>query len=280
VVPAPAVLPTVAVAVAIVVPVPPGLLLPVAVLSISSVPDPEIRKTTCAFTPAPTTFHGDLLASRDIEPTAIHKIDGTPNMPVRQEVEAHRSTFNYSGNPPQNISSDAARWCAQSGILLSVPVMVPAAAVVLVPVVVLVPAPAVLLAVAVPVPPGLLLPVAVMCIPSVTDSEIRMTTGAFTPAPTTFHGGLLARRDIEPPAIHKIDGKATRDGNFFKSMAKSIKANRASLIADETCKQYTGYYTSSSGSENNPFQYWIEGDAMRMRIELKFRLIHQRMLAR
>ena len=146
--------------------------------------------------------------------------------PARQAVEAHRSTFNYSGNPPQNISSDAARWCARSGIPLSVPVMVPAAAVVLVPVVVVVPAPAVLLAVAVPVPPELLLPVAVLCISSVPDSEIRMTTRAFNPAQTTFHGGSLARRDNELPAIHKIDGKPKIDGNFFKSMAKSIKANR------------------------------------------------------
>jgi hypothetical protein len=149
-----------------------------------------------------------------------------------------------------------------------------------------VPAPAVLPTVAVavvvvvPVPSGLLLPVAVLCISSVPDSEIRMTTVAFTHATTTFHGGLLVRSDNELPATYKIDGKPKIDVNFFKSMAKSIKANRASLIADETCKQYTGYYTSSSGSENNPFQYWIEGDAMRMRIELKFRLIHQRMLAR
>ena len=156
--------------------------------------------------------------------------------PARQEVEANRSTFNYGGNPPQMISSDAARWCAQnrSAILLPVPA----------PAVVLVPAPAVLLAVAVPVPPGLLLPVAVLCIPSV-----------------------------------KIDGKPKIDGNFFKSMAKSIKANRASQMVHEACTQHTGYYTSSS-CENTPFEHWIEGDAMRTRIELKFRLIHQRMLAR
>jgi hypothetical protein len=156
----------------------------------------------------------------------------------RQEVEAHRSTCNYSGNPTQKNSSDAARWCAQnqSRILLSVPVMVPA------PAVVLVPAPAV-------------------------------------PATTTFHGGSLARCNIEPPAIHKIDGKQKIDGNFFKSMAKSIKANRASLIVDEAGTEHTGYYTSNS-CENTPFQHWIEGDAMRMRIELKFRLIHQKMLAR
>jgi hypothetical protein len=186
--------------------------------------------------------------------------------PARQAVEAHRSTFNYSGNPPLKNS------CAQnrSAILLSVPVPVPA--------VVLVPAPAVLLAVVVPMPPGLLLPVAVLCISSVSDSEICMTTRVFTPAPTTFHGGSLARRDNEPPAMHKIDGKPKIDGNFFKSMAKSIKANRASLIVDEACTQHTGYYPSSS-CENTPFQHWIEGDAMRMRIELKFRLIHQRMLA-
>jgi hypothetical protein len=275
--PTPAVL--LAVAVAVPVPVSPGLLLPVAVLCIPSVNASEIRMTTNAFNPAPTTFHGGSMARRDVEPPAIHKVDGKPKMPVGQEVEAHRSTCNYSGNPPQKISSDAARWCAQnqSRILWSVPVMVPA------PAVVLVPAPAVLLAVAVAVPvpvsPGLLLPVAVLCIPSVTDSEIRMTTRAFNPATTTFHGGSMARCNIEPPAIHKIDGKQKIDGNFFKSMAKSIKANRASLIVDEAGTEHTGYYTSSS-CENTPFQHWIEGDAMRMRIELKFRLIHQRMLAR
>jgi hypothetical protein len=144
--------------------------------------------------------------------------------PARQEVEAHRSTFNYSGNPPHKISSDAARWCAQnrSAVLLSVAVP---------------PAPAV-----------------------------------------TSHGGLPAGCDNELPAIYEINGKPKIDGNFFKSMAKSIKANRA-LIADEACTQHTGYYTPSKKSENTPFQHWIEGDAMRMRIELKFRLIHQRMLA-
>ncbi len=119
--------------------------------------------------------------------------------PTMQTVEAHRSTFNYIGNPPQRISSDAARWCAQnrSGIFLSVPVPVPARGAVLVPAVVLVPSPAVLMAVevavpvSVPVSPGLLLPEAVLCIPSVTASEIRMTTNAFNPAPTTFHGGSM-----------------------------------------------------------------------------------------
>jgi len=133
--------------------------------------------------------------------------------PVRQEVEAHHSTFNYIGNPPHKISSDAARWCAQnrSAVLLSVTVPVRAP----------------------PVVPA-------------------MPTGAFTAAPP--HGGSLARRDNELHAIHKIDGKLKIDGNFFKSMAKSIKANRAS-IAYESCTPHTGYYTYSSCSENAPFQH-------------------------
>jgi len=170
------------------------------------------------------------------------------------EFDRHRTTFNDSGNLPHKMSSDAVRWCAQNrpAILMSVavgvqgPAVVPAPVVVLVPAVLLVPAPAVLLEVAVMVP--VLLPVAVLCISSVPDSEIRMTTGAFNPAPTTFHAGSLARRDNELPAICKIDGKPKIDGNFFKSMAKSIKANRASLIADEACTQHTGYYTSSTSS--------------------------------
>jgi hypothetical protein len=117
-----------------------------------------------------------------------------------------RQPDHYSGNPPHKISSEAARWCAQnrSAVLLSVS-----------PVAVALP----------PVPPGLLLPVAVLCIPSVTDSEIRMTTVALTPAPTTFHGGSLARRD-EPHVMYKIDGKPKIDINFLKSMAQSIQANR------------------------------------------------------
>ena len=118
-----------------------------------------------------------------------------------------RQPDHYSGNPPHKISSEAARWCAQnrSAVLLSVS-----------PVAVALP----------PVPPGFLLPVAVMCIAPVPDSEIRMTTVALTPAPTTFHGGLLARRDNEPHVMYKIDGEPKIDINFFKSMAKSIKANR------------------------------------------------------
>jgi hypothetical protein len=158
--------------------------------------------------------------------------------PARQEVEAHRSTFNYSGNPPHKISSDAARWCAQnrSSVLLSV---------------------------AVPRASG----------------EPPATR---EPPAVTFHGGSLAGCDNELPAIYENNGKPKIDGNFFKSMAKSIKANRANraLIADEACtQQHTGYYTYSKKSESTPFQYWIEGDAMRMRIELKFRLIRERMLA-
>ena len=58
--------------------------------------------------------------------------------PVWQEVEAHRPTFNYSGNPPHKIPAQN-----RSAVLLSVAVAVPAPAAVL--------APAVLLIVALPV---------------------------------------------------------------------------------------------------------------------------------
>ena len=58
---------------------------------------------------------------------------------------------------------------------------------------------------------------------------------------------------------YKNNGKATIDRNFFKSMAKMIKANRPSIAADDGV--------------------WIEGHAMRVRIDLKFHLLHEKMLA-
>jgi hypothetical protein len=114
----------------------------------------------------------------------------------------------------------------------------------------------------------------------------RFAVRSCSSAPTTCQDGSLVSRDNELPATYKIDGKPKIDGNFFKSMAKSIKANRASIaksrsdvVDGEECTQHTGYYTYSSCSENTHYQHWIEGDAMRMRIEVKFRLIHARMLA-
>jgi len=58
---------------------------------------------------------------------------------------------------------------------------------------------------------------------------------------------------------YKNNGKATIDRNFFKSMAKMIKANRPSIAAADGV--------------------WIEGHAMRVRIDLKFHLLHEKMLA-
>ena len=84
--------------------------------------------------------------------------------------------------------------------------------------------------------------------------------------------------------LHKNNGKPTIDVNFFKSMAKTIKANRASkagaeVVDDKACTHSTGYYTNNSCGEETRYVNWIEGDALRMRIELKFRLIRERMLA-
>ena len=83
------------------------------------------------------------------------------------------------------------------------------------------------------------------------------------------------------------NGKATIDRNFFKAMAKTIKGNRPSIadadVVDETaCLHYTGCYTSTSSSGEktwNVYTSWIEGHAMHVRIDLKFRMLHERMRA-
>ncbi len=87
--------------------------------------------------------------------------------------------------------------------------------------------------------------------------------------------------------LDKNNGKATIDRNFFKSMAKTIKANRPSIadadVVDErACTHYTGCYTSTSScGGKTPYvgTRWIEGHAMRVRIDLKFRLLHERLRA-
>ena len=97
-----------------------------------------------------------------------------------------------------------------------------------------------------------------------------------------------ATSDMSDQQIHnKNNGKATMDRNFFKSMAKSIKANRPSIadaevVDDKACTHYAGRYTSTSScGEKTRYRYtsWIEGHAMLVRIDLKFRLLHERMLA-
>jgi hypothetical protein len=131
---------------------------------------------------------------------------------------------------------------------------------------------------------------------SVSDSENHMLPGAGTPDPSVRHGhvcspvrattsSLASIHDSElPSGVYKNNGKPTIDGNFFKSMAKAIKANRATkadtdVVDEEACTHYTGYYTSNSCGQKSQYVNWIEGDAMRMRIELKVRLIHERMIA-
>jgi hypothetical protein len=122
----------------------------------------------------------------------------------------------------------------------------------------------------------------------------HMLAGAYTPAPTVRNGcspvhattsSLASIHDSELPSrVYKNNGKPTIDGNFFKSMAKTIKANRATradadVVDEEACTHYTGYYTSNSCGRKSRYVNWIEGEAMRMRIELKFRLIDERMIA-
>ena len=85
---------------------------------------------------------------------------------------------------------------------------------------------------------------------------------------------------------YKNNGKATIDRNFFKSMAKLIKANRPSIavvevVHEKACTHYTGCCTFTSCGEKTRCvdTSWIEGHAMRVRIDLKFRLLHERMRA-
>jgi hypothetical protein len=93
----------------------------------------------------------------------------------------------------------------------------------------------------------------------------------------------VSDHDSELPSgvlVSKNTGKPTIHGNFFKS---TIKANRAAkadtdVVDEKACTDYTGYYTSNSCGQISQYVDWIEGDAMRMRIELKVRLIHERMI--
>ena len=124
-----------------------------------------------------------------------------------------------------------------------------------------------------------------------------MLAGADTPHPTDCHGcspvratdtSLASIRDSElPSGLYKNNGKPTIDRNFFKAMAKTIKGNRPAIadvdVVDETaCLHYTGCYTSTSSCGEktwNVYTSWIEGHAMHVRIDLKFRMLHERMRA-
>ena len=123
-----------------------------------------------------------------------------------------------------------------------------------------------------------------------------MLAGAYIPAPTACHGcspvcatgsSLATVRDSElPSGLYKNKRKPTIGisiRNFFKSMGKTIKANRASIadanvIDEEARTHFTGYYTSNSCGGKTAYVNWIEGDALQVRIELKFRLIREMML--
>jgi hypothetical protein len=85
---------------------------------------------------------------------------------------------------------------------------------------------------------------------------------------------------------YQNNGKPTIDVNFFKSMAETIKANRASkagaeVVDDKACTHSTGYYTNNSCGEETRYVDWlrVEGEAMRVRVELKFGFLDERMLA-
>ena len=133
---------------------------------------------------------------------------------------------------------------------------------------------------------------AVLSTTSVANSDKHMLAVACTRAPTVCHGcssvratvsSLASIRDSEVPVgLYKNNIKPTPiDRNFFKSMAKTIKANRTSIpepefVDEQTCTHYTGYFSSCGGKTR--YVNWIVGEAMRIRIELKFCLIHERML--
>jgi len=135
---------------------------------------------------------------------------------------------------------------------------------------------------------------AVLSTTSVANSDKHMLAGAYTPDPTVRHGclpvhattsSLASIHDSElPSGVYKNNGKPTIDRNFFKSMAKTIKANRASradaeVVDEEACTHYTGNYTSNLCGGKTRYANWIVGHAMQVRIELKFSLIRERMLA-
>ena len=80
--------------------------------------------------------------------------------------------------------------------------------------------------------------------------------------------------------LYKNNGKATIDRNFFKSMAKMIKASRP-LTADADVMHALHHARTTPCTHYTKTGHidWIEGHAMRVRIDLKFHLLHERMLA-
>jgi hypothetical protein len=86
--------------------------------------------------------------------------------------------------------------------------------------------------------------------------------------------------------LYQNNGKPTIDVNFFKSMGKTIKVNRASkvgaeVVHDKACTHSTGYYTSNSCGERTRYVdcLRVEGEAMRVCVELKFGFLQERMPA-
>ena len=86
---------------------------------------------------------------------------------------------------------------------------------------------------------------------------------------------IPARLRIRGIRQHLSDAEESAQG-----MRRGSKAD-ADVVDEEACTHYTGSYTVASNSCGGKNRYvdWIEGDALQMRIELKFRFIRERMLA-
>jgi hypothetical protein len=106
-------------------------------------------------------------------------------------------------------------------------------------------------------------------------------------AQTTAHPGddcktteRLAVDRVPIPARLPIRLQFSDEEKSAQEMRRGSKAE-ADVVDEEACTHYTGSYTVASNScgGKNRYEDWIEGDALQMRIELKFRFIRERMLA-
>jgi hypothetical protein len=98
------------------------------------------------------------------------------------------------------------------------------------------------------------------CIPASTACLGCSPVCATASSPASIHDSEL------PSGLYKNNGKPTIslsiDRSLFKSMAKTIKANRASkadadVFDEETCTHYTGNYTSNSCGRKSRYVHWI-----------------------
>ena len=121
--------------------------------------------------------------------------------------------------------------------------------------------------------------------PSICESNTSVgSTSTLTKSKSHTNFSMQASDISDQRILDKNNGKATIDRNFFKSMAKMIKANRPSIahadvVDEKACTHHTRCCASNSSCCEKTGHVWIEGHAMRVRIELKFHLLHERMLA-